>query len=276
MAITTRDQLIDAFTNNSQPFLFDKSGVVLSAPGQTFSYWLTSGVPTAGAVPAAPVITTGATPGALSVTASPGGTRLHLLQATMSASQSPSSAEIHDRMAHMGGLSMIVTTSQTVGLDLSTIGLPADRIGSANYSDVEWWLEIFANGGVTSTVATVNVTFNDGTSNNLSGITLGATPRSGRLFSLQAARQASDAGRFIRAVNSVTLSLNTSIAGNFGFSATRRRAQLSVPVASKIEVFDWAQLGIPFIHPDACLMLIVLATTTLGPVVRISGRLGYN
>jgi hypothetical protein len=162
----------------------------------------------------------------------------------------------------MGGLSGIVTTAQGA-LSLLTSDPGAARRGDSNYSDVQWWLEIYTALGATGVNATVNVTYDDASSGNLAAIALGATPRAGRLYPLVPAV----AGRFIRAVNSVTLSATTGTAGNFGITATRPRTSVSFPLLNKTETFDWAQLGLPEIPNDSCLqMLMVCATTTTGTV----------
>ncbi len=45
----------------------------------------------------------------------------------------------------MGGLVLNVATAQTItGLDLATLGLVAARLGAADYSDVQWFLETYA------------------------------------------------------------------------------------------------------------------------------------
>lgn len=50
--------------------------------------------------------------------------------------------EVHDRLMHMGGLNGTLTTAQAVNLNLNgvTADNMANRIGDANYSDVQWWL----------------------------------------------------------------------------------------------------------------------------------------
>ena len=147
-----------------------------------------------------------------------------------------------------------------------------DRLGDANYSDVQWWLEIYTALGATGVNATVAVEYNDGSTGNLAAIALGATPRAGRLYPLISAV----AGKFIRAVTGVTLSATTGTAGNFGITATRSRTSVSAPLLNKTEVFDWAQLGLPNIPNDSCLMMLMLCATTSTGTVRGQGKIAHG
>ena len=84
------------------------------------------------------------------------------------------------------------------------------------------------------------------------------------------------AGHFIRQVNSVTLSATTGTAGNFGITATRPRTSVSLPLLNKTEVFDWAQLGLPIVPNDSCLMLLMLCATTSTGVLRGQGKIAHG
>lgn len=277
MAINSRDELVEALGANSQPFFADKASIGTTVAGQRFSYWLAMGFPNDGNIPTTAEVCDDTFAGCIGpIIDAPSGSNNHLLQATIICNQTGATAEVHDRLAHMGGLSMTSAVAQTVDLDLNALSINADRLGASDYSDIEWWLEIFVNGGATSADATVNVTFNDGTSNDLSVFSLGATPRKGRLYPLHTMREAADAHKFIRDVNTVTLSGSTGTAGNMGFTCTRRRAIIAATNANTGIVYDWAQLGAPKIENDACLQLIVTAVITGGPTVRVAGRIGYN
>ena len=78
----------------------------------------------------------------------------------------------------MGGLSGTVTTSQGA-LSLVTNSPGADRLGDANYSDVQWWLEVYTALGATGVNATVAVEYNDASTGNLAAIALGLHPDKG-------------------------------------------------------------------------------------------------
>lgn len=271
MTITTRDQLIDALANNSSRVVIDKASLANSAAGQFFSLWTATGVPGAGAAPGAAAVPTSATTGAMGFTNQTAPATSYLAWLSVQAGNSASNVEIHDRLAHMGGLSGTVTTAQGA-LSLITTDPGAARRGDANYSDVQWWLEVYTALGATGVNATVNVTYDDASTGNLAAIALGATPRQGRLYPLVTAV----AGRFIRAVNSVTLSATTGSAGNFGITATRPRTSVSMPLVNKTETFDWAQLGLPNVPNDSCLMMLMVCATTGTGTLRGQGKIAHG
>lgn len=271
MTISTRDELLNALANNSSRVVIDKASLANAVAGQFFSLWTATGVPGAGAAPTTAAVCTSALTGAMGFANQTAPVTGYLGWLALQNSNSASNLEIHDRLAHMGGLSGTVTTAQGA-LSLVTSAPSAARLGDANYSDVRWWLEIYTALGATGVNATVNVTYDDASTGNLAAIALGATPRAARLYPLVSAV----AGRFIRAVNSVTFSATTGTAGNFGITATRQRTAVSTPLLNKTETFDWAQLGLPNIPNDSCLMsLMVCATTTTG-AVRGQGKIAHG
>lgn len=269
--ISTRDQLIDALGNNSSRLVIDKASLANAVAGQFFSLWQSAGVPGAGATPSTAAVPTKATTGAFGFNNQTAPATSYIGWLATLASNNATNLEIHDRLAHMGGLSGIVTTAQGA-LSLVTTDPGADRIGDSNYSDVQWWLEIYTALGATAVNATVNVTYDDNSTGNLAAIALGGTPRAGRLYPLVSAV----AGRFIKAVNSVTLSASTLTAGNFGITATRPRTSISMPLANKTEPFDWSQLGFPTIPNDSCLMMLMCCSTTTTGTIRGQGKIAHG
>lgn len=271
MTISTRDQVIDGLGNNSSRIVIDKASLANTAAGQFFSLWQATGVPGAGATPTTAAVPTSATTGAMGFTNQTAPATSYISWLAPQASNNATNLEIHDRLAHMGGLSGIVTTSQGA-LSLVTNSPGAARLGDSNYSDVQWWLEVYTALGATGVNATVAVEYNDASTGNLAAIALGATPRAGRLYPLVSA----SAGKFIRAVTGVTLSATTGTAGNFGITATRPRTSVSMPLANKTEVFDWAQLGLPNVPNDSCLMMLMLCSTTTTGTVRGQGKIAHG
>lgn len=269
--ITTRDQLIDALGNNSSSLVIDKASLANAAAGQFFSLWTATGVPGAGAAPGAAAVPTNATVGAFGFANQTAPATSYLAWLAVQFGNSASNLEIHDRLAAMSGLSGTVTTAQGA-LSLVTTNPGVDRIGDANYSDVQWWLEVYTALGATGVNATVAVTYNDDTTGNLAAIALGATPRQGRLYPLVSAV----AGKFIKAVNSVTLSATTGTAGNFGITATRPRTSVSAPLLNKTEMFDWALLGLPEVPNNSCLQMIMRCGTTTTGTVRGQGKIAHG
>lgn len=271
MTISTRDALIDGLGNNSDRFVLDKASLANAVAGQFFSLWQSAGVPGAGATPTTAAVPTKATTGAFGFTNPTDPVKSYLAWAALQAGNSATNVEIHDRLAHMGGLSGTVTTAQGA-LSIVTSSPGAARLGDANFSDVSWWLEVFTALGSTGVNATVNVTYGDDTTGNLTAFAMGATPRAGRFYPLISA----SAGKFIKAVNSVTLSATTGTAGNFGITATRQRASMWMPLLNKTEIFDWAALGLPAIADDACLFPVVLCSTTSTGTVRGQMKLAHG
>lgn len=258
MAITSRDQLIAAMGNNYEDILFNKNSLSNSASGQYFSLFFATGFPASGSGPSTPEVCTGAIGGSFPFTNPTPPDKAYLARAAIAGSSFTTSYELVDRLAHMGNLSGTVTTVQTVDLDLSVTNPGADRIGNSNYSEVRWWLEVYNQMGATGVNATVNVTYNDDTSGNLTAIALGANPRLGRMYPLFPAVS----GKFIKKVNTVTLSATTGTAGNFGITAYRNVASVNSVSSNKLEIFDWAQLGFPEIPSDPCLQLITQCSGT--------------
>jgi hypothetical protein len=279
MTITTRDQLIDALLNNSSRIVIDKASTVNTVVGQFTSLWRATGQPGQGAPPTAAASCDNTLLGAINFTqqTSPATSYLGILEFV--AGQATTTLEIHDRLAHMGGLSGTVTTAQTVNVDLDAIGATdnvANRKGDSNYSDVQWWLEWYSDTGATGVNITVNVTFNDGSTANLSVIALAATRRAAFMQPLNSFIQAADSGKYIRDVNSVTLSATTGTAGNFGVTATRYRASVFAPIANARYKDDWAALGAPEIPNESCLFCVLLPGATNTGAVRATGKLAHG
>ena len=65
MAITTRDQLIDAMGNNSSRLVIDKANIANALAGAYFSLWRATGQPGQGAIPTAAATCNNALTGAM-------------------------------------------------------------------------------------------------------------------------------------------------------------------------------------------------------------------
>ena len=278
MAISTRDQLIDALGNNSSRLVIDKASISNAAAGQFHSLWRATGQPGQAAIPAAAAVCNNALTGALNFAQQTSPATTYGTWANAMCSNNATTLEIHDRLMHMGGLSGTSTGSQTVNLDLNA-NLGSDNIsarkGDANFSDVQWWMEWYTDTGSTAVTATVGVTYNDGTTGTLS-VALAATRRASLMIPLNGFIPAAAAGKYIRQINSVQLSATTGSAGSFGFTATRPRMTMPLPLANKMETFDWAALGLPEIFNSSCLMILQVASTTTTGTVRGGGKLSHG
>lgn len=279
MTIATIDQLVNAMANNSSRLVIDKASIANAAVGQFHSLWRATGQPGQGAIPGAVAVCDNTLLGAMQFTqqTAPATSYLAILEALCA--NAGTTLEIHDRLAHMGGLVGNVATAQTVNLDLSAVlgtsNLDA-RKGDANYSDVQWWLEWYTDTGATVVTATVNVTYNDGTSGNLTAVSLAATRRASFMQPLNGLIPAADSGKYIRDVNTVTLSATTGTAGSFGVTATRYRAAIYQPVLNARFTADWAALGLPEVANSSCLFCVQLAATTSTGIVRATGKIVHG
>ena len=276
--ITNRDQLIDALANNSSRIVIDKASIANAAVGQYHSLWRATGQPGQGAIPAAAANCNQSTVGGMRFSQQTAPAKSYLAYLEAVSSTSASTMEVHDRLMDRGGLNGTLTTAQPVGLDFN--GVTADnmseRIGDANCSDIQWWLEWYTDTGATAVMATVAVTYSDGTTGNLTGVSLAATRRASFMQSLNGLIPAAAAGKFIRAVNTVTLSASTGAAGNFGVTATRLRGTLFMPIANAKFSADWASLPINTIPNSACPFIAVLASTTSTGLLRGGGKIAHG
>jgi len=279
MAIETTDALVQSLGNNSSRIIIDKANIASQTAGSFCSLWRATGQPGQGAIPTTASTCNNTTIGAINFTqqtlpsTSYGG---YLEVATSNAAMT---LEIHDRLAHMGGLIGTLTTSQTVNLDLNTLGATdniTERKGDDNFSDVQWWLEWYTATGSTVSNATVNVTYNDGTTGALTAQSLAATRPASHMISLNSLIPSASSVKYIRGVVSIQLSASTGTAGNFGITATRPRMTLSSPIANYKSVADWAQLGLPNIVNSSALFPIVLTSTTSSGTVRGGGKIAHG
>lgn len=278
MAITTLDGMFNALANNSSRLIIDKASIANAVAGQFHSMWRATGQPGQGAIPAAVANCNNTTLGGFNFTQQtlPATSYIGYLDAVTS--NSAVSLELHDRLVHMGGLNGTLATAQTVGIDF--LSITADnmvaRIGDANYSDIQWFLEWYTDTGATVVNATVAVTYNDGTTGNLTAVSLAATRRASFMQPLNGLIPAASAGKYIRAVNTVTLSATTGTAGSFGVTATRQRASLTCPVANIKFSADWAALPVSETPNSSCLFMIQIAGTTSTGTVRGAGKIAHG
>lgn len=278
MTITTRDQLINGLGNNSSRIVIDKASITSQAAGTYVSLWRATGQPGQGAIPAAAANCNHTTVGGIGFTQQTLPATSYGAYLEAATSNAAMTVEIHDRLAHMGGLVGNVTGAQTVNIDFATLttdNLP-NRIGDANCSDIQWWLEWYTATGSTSVTATVNVTYSDGTTGNLTALTLAATRPASFMAPLNGLIPAAAAGKYIRGINSVALSATTGTAGSFGVTATRPRMSIGCPIANFKFVSDWAALGLPEIFNGSCLFPIVLTSTTSSGTVRGGGKIAHG
>lgn len=278
MAIETIDGLVKAMGNNSSRIIIDKASVTTSSNSYC-SLWRATGQPGQGAIPTTPAVCNNTTLGTVNFAQQTSPSSSYGTYLELATSNPTTTLELHDRLAHMGQLSGTVTTAQTVNMDLDSL-LATDNLsqrkGDADYSDVQWWLEWYTATGGTTTVITVNVTYNDGTTGSLTGQTLAGTRPASHAIPLNYLIPAAKSGFFIRGVVSVQLSVTTGTAGNFGITATRPRMTIGAPIANYKTVADWAQLGLPEIFNNSAIFPMVLTTAAASGTVRGGGKIAHG
>ena len=278
MTITTLDGMFNALANNNSRLVIDKASIANAAAGQFHSLWRATGQPGQGAIPTAAAVCNSALVGGFNFSqqSAPNTSYVGYLEAVCQ--NNAVTLEVHDRLMHMGGLNGTLTTAQAVNLDLNgvTADNMANRIGDANYSDVQWWLEWYTDTGATVVNATVAVTYSDGTTGNLTAVSLAATRRASFMQPLNGLIPAAQSGKFIRGIVSVTLSATTGTAGSFGVTATRPRVSLASPLANIKWSADWAALPVSEIPNGSCLFLVQIAGTTSTGTVRGGGKIAHG
>lgn len=273
------DNLVKALGNNSSRIVLDKASIASQTANSYCSLWRATGQPGQGAIPTVVATCNNTTVGTIGFNQQTSPITSYGAYLEIATGNAAMTMELHDRLASMGGLNGTLTTAQSVNLDLSTL-LSTDNInvrkGDNNYSDVQWWLEWYTATGGTAVTATIAVTYNDGTTGNLSALSLAATRPASHMIPLNSLIPSAQSGKFIRGIVSVTLSATTGTAGNFGVTVTRPRMTLSSPFANFKFIADWAQLGLPEIYNSSAIFPIVLTSTTSTGTVRGGGKIAHG
>lgn len=274
MTINSLDELVDAMGNNASRIVLDKANIAGGQTAGTFvSMWRANGQPGAGAIPSAVAVCDNTLVGSIPFTqqTSPSTTYGGWLNAV--SSNAAQTLEIHDRLMQRGGLVGNVTTPQSVGLDIfanTGVDNMAARMGDSNFSDIQWWMEWYTATGSTATVATIDATLDSGATTSFT-VSLAASRPIAHFLPLNSFLNSP--GNYIRSINTVTLSVSTGIAGNFGFTATRPRMTLPLNIPNKMETADWQALGLPEIVNSSCLFPIILTSTSSSGTLRGGGKL---
>ena len=258
--------------SNAERLMIDKASVATQIAGGVCSLWRATGIPGQGAIPTTAAVCSKALLGAMGFTNQVGPVKAYMAYAWASAQNAGYAPLVHDRLAHMGGLNGTLTTSQVCGVDITlpTSNLPA-RIGAADYSDCNWWLEWYTATGATVSNATCAVVYNDGTTGNVV-VSVPASTAASRMLPIVSAVT----GKFIRSITTVQLSASTATAGNFGVTATRERLVMPTDnIAYKRREFTWAQLGMNAVANDACLFPMVDTLTTSSGIIRSQIKMIY-
>ena len=273
------DNLVKALGNNSSRIVLDKASIASQTANSFCSLWRATGQPGQGAIPTVVATCNNTTVGTIGFNQQTSPITSYGAYLEIATGNAAMTMELHDRLASMGGLNGTLTTAQSVNLDLSTLLSTVNinvRKGDANYSDVQWWLEWYTATGGTAVTATIAVTYNDGTTGNLSALSLASSRPASHMISINSLIPSAQSGKFIRGIVSVTLSATSGTAGNFGVTVTRPRMTLSAPIANHKFIADWAQLGLPEIYNSSAIFPIVLTSTTSTGTVRGGGKIAHG
>lgn len=262
MTITNFDQLINAMANSSESARIQKASIANATAGQPMSLWRATGFPAQGAIPTTAAVCTKSLLGAIGFTDSVDPVATYLARSMLISSNTGTDVQYHDRLMHRGGLDGNITTLQTVGLDATvTTSNMVARKGAADYSDVQWWIEIYTDIGTTARNVNVNYTDANGVA-RVATVSIGSTTnsanRAGRLIPIFPITEAN-----IRSIESVQIQTGgTGTVGNFGVTATVAITGIALGLGNAGTVANFAQLGMPRIRDQSCIMLIVFPGTT--------------
>ena len=247
MSFTTEQQVVDALPG--QELLFYKPATSQGSNFQGASSWTTAGEPPAGSAPTTVVQCTRSTTGAIRGWVDPTGGAKTYLAAFGVFSVTPSAPPtLYDRLIHSGGLVGNLATTQTTNLGSP----PAIPRGDTNGVDVECFLEIYTGLGATPATATISYTNQDGTAGRSGTASIPASVTTHSMLPVTLA--AGDYG--VRSVQSVTLSISTGTAGNFGITLLRRIWHAGVIASSLPIEDDWIMGALPVVEDNACLAIM--------------------
>lgn len=267
MAISSIDGIVNGLGNNAQQLIIYKASISTQVAGGFTSLWRATGTPAQGAIPASAAICNKSLTGAFGFNNPSAGICSYIARLMMLSSNSATDVQVHDRLAHMGGLNGTLTTAQTVGVDASDSSLDLRR-GDSAYSNVQWWLEWYTATGATAVTATISYTNAAGVSGKTTTVSIAANLAASRMLPIIGA-----GGEFIKSIQSVTLSATTGTAGSFGVTATRALCGLSLGLANSSVIGDWAAIGFPKVPDYSCLMLIMIPGTTTSGTLYGTGKI---
>lgn len=251
MAITSMDQLTAALPGQHRHIF--KVTIPAQGTGAITSLWKAAGQPGAGANPPTGDghIPAKDTAGAIPFTNPAVGKQLFLARFFV-VGATVGTLVLYDRLWANSGFNGTLATPQTIATP--PVLTRPDALGD----DVELWMEVYANLGATGITATASYTNQAGESGRSATATVPASMNAWRM--VQFGLQAGDTG--VRTVASVTLSATTGTAGDFGLVLLRRVAELGMPTANIGVDRDAFALGMPRVFADACLAMMVHASTT--------------
>lgn len=286
MTITGMDALVSAMGNNSSRIILNKASLSNIALGGYYSLWRATGQPGQGAIPTTAAVCTNTLIGSYGFTQQTPPATSYLGQLEAISAFASVTVDVQDRLFHLangviasvpGPLSGNTTSLQTIPnadlINYLTVENLQNRIGDPNYSDIQWWMEWYADTGGTASNATVTVVYNDGSTGALTAFAVGGTVRATRLLPLNPYIPASASGKFIRGIISVQLSAATGTAGSFGFTATRYRGGVYCPTTNGRFISTWADVGMPEIYNSSCLFSAFIGGGATSGIITGTGKI---
>jgi hypothetical protein len=260
MAITTVDDIASGL-NSAQTIQYYKTATnTAKGAGAFLSMWVAGGFPATGATP--PAYTAGSGYTCSSATAgamiySNGAVQNWLAKVGMMCNQ-PGVIILADRLWACGGMGFAAST-----YTITTPGSLPARI-TDNGIGVEAWIENYTTSGAASGTATFNYTdANTGAASAGVIAAVVSAPQAGQMQPIP--MEAGDTG--VRAPVSLVTSATWTSGTGFGITLLKRIVEIPIIAANTGFNLDWAQLGLPKIPADACLMAIFLANGAVAPVL---------
>lgn len=257
---------IEKLKSRAVSYNFNKS---VTAITQGSSGWRSTSLPAVGIAPSTTTafVVTEATAGAFPIRQAPTGSDNYLVAAPcQTTSTTPGMLLVHDRLMHSGGYTITSTAVQTVAAD-ATQPEYVDRKGASDYSELQWWCELYTAFGTTGISITYNVVYNDGTTDAV--VLTGFAFAANKLLPIFP----NVAGKYIREITSLQQSAS-AVTGAHGVTCTRAITEAYNPQYETVPS-DWNRTGLPKIPASAALFLIDMGTSAA--TIRIGSlRIGYG
>ena len=250
------------------PYRLFKPSTTSEGAGTSHSLWAIAGNPAAGSTPPAfsagsGYVPTRATTGAIGQPNAAGGNELRTVGANATGTVA-GLLTIYDRLWHCSGFGTVVTTAQDVvtGGAITTGRL---RDGSADYSDLELWGEVYTAPGATGATWTVQCPDGGGTDRAWTYTHPANAESVGQMFRFTPPAAAA-AG--CRVPTRFTASVSSGTAGNIGLTVLRRIADIPIVATNVPMPLSSLDLGLARVRDDACLAMMVQCTaTTTGLII---------
>jgi hypothetical protein len=232
----------------------DSKNSLSTLAGRTYSSWLTA--PQGGLIPSTSIACTNATIGALGQQNT--NSDQYLAQVGVNMAQY-GYVMLVDRLVHQGGLSGIVTGSQTT--NLPTVAIPR---GTGSYAGIMAAIEIYTVIGTTTSLVSGSYLNQNGSVSTFKSTTIGTAVfnKVGQIIILPL--QDGDTG--VQQVINIALSASTTTAGNFGITLFRPLMAWAIPnIGGQQLVFDAITsnaMQLAAIENGACLHYIWMTGTT--------------